>query len=151
MSGIQDIHVNTDKKGVENWDPLKNRNCLVCRLTGRKRITNNSYLRKRLEALDITEEEFRKYYLSEPSREKIKAVILAHQLPTAILILSDQLGPKAEHIEPSFHEVRKIYAYHGKNKLFLRYLDAEVDGAWPEIREDGPICYLVEGRPVVMI
>jgi hypothetical protein len=151
MSGIQDIRGNTDTKGVENWDPLRNRNCLICKLTGKKRITNNSYLRKRLKALEISEEEFRKYYLSEESRERIKAVILAQRLPEAILILSDQLGPKESHIEPSFQEVRKIYAYHGKNKLFLRHLDAGVEEAWPELREEGPIMYLVDGRPVVLV
>ena len=43
------------------------RNTIKCVISGKERITNRSYLKKRCDAVGVSEEEFRKYYVTRPT------------------------------------------------------------------------------------
>jgi hypothetical protein len=114
---------------------LENRNHLTCKVTNKKRITNKSYLRKRLKALDITEEEFRKYYVCESARDSLKEAVEAGQLEHAFYVLRSALYPNTK---PRMSDLRKVFAYNGKNKLFLAYLDSlDVETLIPDAVDKG--------------
>ena len=93
------------------------RNTLKCVLTGAERITNNSYLNKRLDKLGVTEEQFRKHYIS-----KICAQNLADNLRETGLEKTAQSLLGAQGHAYSADDVIKMLTYNGKNKLLLKSL-----------------------------
>ena len=52
------------------------RNTIKCVITGKERITNKSYLKKRCDAVGVTEEQFRQYYVTRPELTKLKKRVL---------------------------------------------------------------------------
>ena len=89
------------------------RNTLKCTLTGVERITNNSYLKKRLNKLGIEEEEFRKYYISKVCIQNLAIVVGESGLAKAAQSLS------GTEVAYSAEDVHKMLLYNGKNRLVL--------------------------------
>ncbi len=125
MAGILDIQGNIETKGGKSPVSLENRNFLRCKLLGKKRITNKSYLRKRLSYLGISEVEFRQFYLSEEARLILQKALRAEKFLEVAEVL--RIACKAE---PSYDNLRKLYSHNGRNSLFLAYLDKYVKPVW---------------------
>jgi hypothetical protein len=81
---------------------------LKCVLTGTERITNKSYLKKRLDALNIPEDEFRKYYISKVAVQNL-----------ALSVRNDGLRDTAIALGHSQTDVLKLLTYNGKNRQLL--------------------------------
>ena len=97
------------------------RNTIRCNLTGKERITNKSYLRKRLEALGLDpedpkgEEEFRLHYASETEVAALRRVILSEGIQAANKTWSATDGGPYYGSEAW---LLRVALMNGKNKLF---------------------------------
>jgi hypothetical protein len=103
------------------------RNTIRCNLTGKERITNKSYLRKRLLALGLSpedpesEEHFRNHYAAESEVAELRRVILSAGLQAARGswgVTKTAGGP----VNRSEAWLLRVALMNGKNKLFKEEL-----------------------------
>ena len=107
------------------------RNMLKCILTGSERITNKSYLKKRLDRLGITEEEFRKHYISKVCAQNLASAVESDGLRRVSLSMSAAQGPSY-----TVEDVHKMLLYNGKNKLVLAQALKQLESNTPDINEN---------------
>lgn len=107
---------------------LENRNHLTCILTGKRRITNKSYLKKRTNKLGITEGEFRTYYVSESGRVLLKELLEEGRIGKAIYLLHGGLRT-VPHL-PTARDLYKVFQYNDKHPKFLEKLDSKYCLQW---------------------
>lgn len=81
------------------------KNSLECQITGTKRVTNNSYLKRKCEKLGIDVDTLRQYYVSKPALLNLKVQLKAKGEETT----ASELGTDIE-------TVRNYITYNGKNK-----------------------------------
>ena len=94
------------------------RNVLKCNLSGSERITNNSYLKKQLTRLGVTEEYFRYHYAAQKCVSALREDIAEGRLAQCAVQLGD---PEKE---PSNAEwLLRVATMNGKNKLFTSLLE----------------------------
>lgn len=87
------------------------RNMIKCTLTGSERITNNSYLKKRLDALGVDEAYFRTHYASKPAVASLRESIERGELVQT-----------AQRLGKSEGWCVRCALMNGKNKLFKEAL-----------------------------
>ena len=93
------------------------RNVLKCNLTDSVRITNNSYLKKQLDRLGVTEEYFRYHYATRISIQLLREEITNGNLAQCALRVGE---PEKE---PSNVEwLLRVAIMNGKNKIFTDML-----------------------------
>jgi len=106
----------------------RTRNTLICKLTGKERITNNSYLGRRLEAIGLDKsdpkslEYFRHHYAIETEVAKLRQVILTEGFEEA-----RQRWPVSSRYKEFW--LLRVALMNGKNKLFKSACNAK----WPEM------------------
>jgi len=91
------------------------RNMLKCTLTGSERITNNSYLKKRLDALGVDEKFFRKHYASKEAVGWLRGDIARGELAQT----AQKLGKPEDWLV-------QVALMNGKSKLFRKALSENV-------------------------
>ena len=91
------------------------RNTIKCNLTNSERITNNSYLKKRLDSLGVDEEYFRAHYATKKAVTELRASIEKGDL--ALWVQS--LGKSEDWI-------LRCALMNGKSKLFSEFLSTNV-------------------------
>jgi|3_EtaG_2_1085321.scaffolds.fasta_scaffold22514_5 hypothetical protein len=96
------------------------RNMLKCVLTGAERITNNSYLKKRLDSLGITEDKFRKYYISRVAVGNLADAVRADGVDRVATSITS-----SEEYTYSPNDVVRMLTYNGKNRILLESLDGK--------------------------
>jgi len=111
------------------------RNTIKCNLTNSERITNNSYLKKRLDSLGVDEEYFRAHYATKKAVTELRESIEKGDL--ALWVQS--LGKSEDW-------VLRCALMNGKNKLFSEFLSTNVAPSTTKTVKDVP--GELEGAPV---
>ena len=111
------------------------RNTIKCNLTNSERITNNSYLKKRLDSLGVDEEYFRAHYATKKAVTELRESIEKGDL--ALWVQS--LGKSEDW-------VLRCALMNGKNKLFSEFLSTNVTPSTTKTVKDVP--GELEGAPV---
>jgi len=96
-------------------EPIMARNTIKCTLTNSERITNNSYLKKRLDVLDVDEEYFRKHYATKKAVTELRESIER-----------GALSERAQSLGKSESWVMRVALMNGKNKLFSQFVSTNV-------------------------
>ena len=103
------------------------RNTIKCNLTNSERITNNSYLKKRLDSLGVDEEYFRAHYATKKAVTELRESIEKGDL--ALWVQS--LGKSEDW-------VLRCALMNGKNKLFSEFLSTNVTPSTTKTVKDVP-------------
>ena len=111
------------------------RNTIKCNLTNSERITNNSYLKKRLDSLGVDEEYFRAHYATKRAVTELRESIERGDL--ALWVRS--LGKSEDW-------VMRVALMNGKNKLFSQFVSTNVTPSTTKTVTDVP--GELEGAPV---
>ena len=123
----------------------RTRNTLICQLTGKERITNNSYLGRRLEAIGLDPDNaeslkyFRQHYANEKEVAKLRQLILDKGLGKAMAVY-DKSGTW----------LLRVSLMNGKAKLFTASM--EVQGYTKSIQAyrasiEQSDCEILDGHP----
>ena len=94
------------------------RNTLKCNLSGSERITNNSYLKKQLDRLGITEECFRYHYATTSSVSLLREDIAQGKLAQRAFELGQ---PEKEPSNTAW--LVRVAVMNGKSKLFTSMIE----------------------------
>ena len=85
------------------------RNTIKCVITGKERITNKSYLKKRCDAVGVSEEEFRKYYVTRQTATDLRRRIKTENVSD----IAYELNLKEESTEWTGPDVHKMVIQNG--------------------------------------